>query len=177
MSQCARIRCAAGRDDIGMDDAISHEGGSGVDAARRASLRDVQARLQEMLDGKARREARPEMPPAQPVPINISAYLLDPPPSQADQAGRERRRVLVRRWSIGVSFAIALVLVLPMPGAQEPNPAKEPASSTESLRTASAETAAAEPTGAPAAPAAVRVDRPTPTPRRVTRRATRKPRG
>lgn len=49
-------------------------------------------------------------------PVDVRAYLLDPPPTAEQLERVERRRLLVRRGSIAATAVLAVVLLAPWPG-------------------------------------------------------------
>lgn len=55
--------------------------------------------------------------PLEPIepPVDLRAYLLDPPPTPEQAERIERRRLLVRRVSLGVTAIIAVLLLAPWP--------------------------------------------------------------
>lgn len=85
------------------------------------------------------------MAPAQ-EPVDVRAYLLDPPPTAEEAERAERRRQLVRRGSIVATVVIGLVLLAPWPRTGESR------SSSPQAPHASTATTPSEPVGA------VRVD-------------------
>ncbi|MCW2926781.1 MAG: hypothetical protein JWM86_749, partial [Thermoleophilia bacterium] len=48
-------------------------------------------------------------------PLDVRAFLLDPPPSSEQLAATERRVQLVRRGSLAAAAIVAVVLVAPIP--------------------------------------------------------------
>ncbi|MCW2920421.1 MAG: hypothetical protein JWL76_295 [Thermoleophilia bacterium] len=48
--------------------------------------------------------------------IDVRTFLLDPPPTDAELARTERRRMFVRRGSVSVAAIVAILLVAPWPG-------------------------------------------------------------
>jgi hypothetical protein len=111
-------------------------------------------------------------------PVDVRAYLLDPPatPEQVELAARRRRRV--RHGSLAAAALVSVVLVAPWPGGA-PGPSTTPAAPA---TTSSPITAAAtdEPPSSTDAAAAgpVRLDRPAPrAARAATPRRTAVPRG
>lgn len=97
-------------------------------------------------------------------PVDLRAYLLDPPPTAEEQARRDRQRTLVRRGSIAASALIAIVLLAPWPSTKTPTATAEPAADVQQTPT----------TQTPELP--VRVDVPASRPRAASRRVDRPPR-
>jgi hypothetical protein len=66
--------------------------------------------------------SEPEAPP-----VDVRAYLLDPPPTAAELERQARRRLLVRRGSVALAALVAIVLVAPWPSGADPqSPAAAP---------------------------------------------------
>lgn len=57
---------------------------------------------------------------APPPPVDVRAYLLDPPPLPEELARRERMRLLVRRGSIAGTALLAVILLAPWPDRSDP---------------------------------------------------------
>jgi hypothetical protein len=60
----------------------------------------------------------------EPAPVDVRAYLLDPPPTAEEAARLERRRLLVRRGSIAACALVAVLLLAPWPSDEEPSVAR-----------------------------------------------------
>jgi hypothetical protein len=91
-------------DDLGMDGSSDTTRDQGQAAARRASD-DIGARFAAVM-----------APPFAEEPVDLAAYLLDPPPSAARVEQLDRRRRIVRIGSLVAAGVLVVVLLAPMPG-------------------------------------------------------------
>lgn len=55
-------------------------------------------------------------------PVDVSAYLLHPPPSAAELERRDRRRLVVRWGSLAAAGVLGVILLVPMPGGGDVTP-------------------------------------------------------
>lgn len=71
-------------------------------------LDDIRLHLDDLMTGGDR-----------PPPVDVRAYLLDPPPTAEQVARLERRRLLVRHGSIAACALVAVLLLAPWPNGED----------------------------------------------------------
>src|SRR5690606_23534405 len=110
LARSARLSCALALDAHGMEPSANRARPNPMprdeDDARFEGIRQ---QLEGVLGGERNLPGSALPPPA----VDVRTYLLDPPPTDDELALRERRRLLVRRGSLGCAALLSLVLLAP----------------------------------------------------------------